>query len=318
MTPIVSVIIPNYNHSNYLPERIESVLNQTYDHFEVILLDDCSPDNSAEILYKYQNHPKVSHIIINTENSGSTFIQWNKGISIAKGQYIWIAESDDFSDKHFLETCMDTFEEDPTLGIVYCNSVIVDSEGEKIKLFYPNQVSNSQRWEKKHSNLGIDEVKNHFLNRNIIPNASSCVFKKKLVTTQDLAIEKYKVCGDWLFWAKLTFKSSICYVPNPYNYFRTHTNNVRTKTKNRGLNILEIFDVQFQLVELLQLNLQERKNLSNQMLHRWAHTHFNVTPFDWSRKKELYSLCKKVYEHITISLVKTFIIVFLRKYNILK
>lgn len=92
MHPLVSIIIPNYNHAKYLDERIESCINQTFQDFEIIILDDCSPDNSKEVIEKYRNHPKVTNIIYNTTNSGSTFIQWNKGFEPAKGKYIWIGE----------------------------------------------------------------------------------------------------------------------------------------------------------------------------------------------------------------------------------
>src|SRR3954470_8154701 len=101
---MISVIVPNYNHSRYLKKRIESILNQTFQNFEIILLDDCSTDKSREIIEQYRNHPKVSHIIINERNSGSTFRQWDKGLQYAKCDWIWIAESDDFSDKYFLST----------------------------------------------------------------------------------------------------------------------------------------------------------------------------------------------------------------------
>lgn len=91
----VSVIIPNYCHARFLNQRIDSVLNQTYSDYEVIILDDCSTDNSREIIESYRNHPKISHIVYNEKNSGSTFIQWEKGFELARGEYIWIAESDD-------------------------------------------------------------------------------------------------------------------------------------------------------------------------------------------------------------------------------
>ena len=65
MSPLVSVIIPSYNHEKFLKERIDSVLNQTFQDFELIILDDLSPDNSREIIESYRAHPKVSHIIFN-------------------------------------------------------------------------------------------------------------------------------------------------------------------------------------------------------------------------------------------------------------
>ena len=93
----VSVVIPNFNHALYLKQRIESVLNQTFQNFELIILDDCSTDNSKEVIERYKNHPKISKIVYNEENSGSVFRQWIKGIKLSTGKYIWIAESDDDS-----------------------------------------------------------------------------------------------------------------------------------------------------------------------------------------------------------------------------
>ena len=74
--PKVSVVIPNYNHARFLTRRIETVLQQTFQDFEVILLDDCSTDDSRSILSKYAADPRV-RIEFNEKNSGSTFKLWN-------------------------------------------------------------------------------------------------------------------------------------------------------------------------------------------------------------------------------------------------
>src|SRR4028118_771471 len=102
--PKVNVIIPNYNHAAYLIKRIESVLNQSFQDFEIILMDDSSTDNSLTIINQYSNHPKISKVIVNQHNSGNTFKQWQKGIKETTGEYVWIAESDDFADEMLLET----------------------------------------------------------------------------------------------------------------------------------------------------------------------------------------------------------------------
>src|SRR5881394_4400235 len=99
--PTVTVIVPNYNHARFLRKRIDSVLGQTYPDFEVILLDDFSTDGSREILESYANHAKVT-MEFNAQNSGTVFKQWNKGVRMARGRYIWMAESDDFADPRFL------------------------------------------------------------------------------------------------------------------------------------------------------------------------------------------------------------------------
>src|SRR5690349_2386149 len=108
----ISVIIPNFDHASFLKQRIESVLNQTFQDFEIIILDDCSTDNSREIIEQYRQHPKVSHIEYNKTNSGSTFIQWQKGLSIAVGEYMWIAESDDVSSPKFIEKMVGLLQRD--------------------------------------------------------------------------------------------------------------------------------------------------------------------------------------------------------------
>ena len=126
--PTVSVIVPNYCHAPYLEQRIESILQQTFQDFELILLDDCSTDGSREILERYRNHPKVSGIFYNERNSGSPFKQWKKGLSKATGDYVWIAESDDFSSPCFLERCVRILDTRPDCSIVFTSSYIVESQ----------------------------------------------------------------------------------------------------------------------------------------------------------------------------------------------
>jgi glycosyltransferase involved in cell wall biosynthesis len=130
---MVSVIIPNYNHCNYLKLRLDSVFNQTYQDFEVIILDDASNDESIELIEQYRTHPKLSHIVYNEINSGTTFIQWKKGIDLANGEFIWIAESDDFASLNFIEKLLPYLESDKDLSIVFSDSNVINEKGEKIE-----------------------------------------------------------------------------------------------------------------------------------------------------------------------------------------
>ena len=84
--PLVSVVVPNYNYKRYLNLRIQSILQQTYQNIELILLDDASTDGSEEVLSDYQDHAKVSHILLNEHNTGNPFKQWFKGMQLAKGK----------------------------------------------------------------------------------------------------------------------------------------------------------------------------------------------------------------------------------------
>ena len=101
VVPMVSVVVPNYNYAKYLPQRMESIFGQSFQNFEIILLDDASTDNSAELIEGYRAHPKVSVVEVSARNSGSPFRQWEKGLSLAKGKYVWIAEADDLAHSDF-------------------------------------------------------------------------------------------------------------------------------------------------------------------------------------------------------------------------
>src|SRR5579859_5558884 len=117
--PKVSVVIPNYNHARFLRKRIDSVLQQTFQDFELILLDDCSTDDSRSILSSYAADPRV-RLEFNEANSGSPFRQWNKGVRLALGKYIWIAESDDYADTRLLERLVPVLDDDSKIAFVYC------------------------------------------------------------------------------------------------------------------------------------------------------------------------------------------------------
>src|SRR5690606_20454707 len=108
----VAAIIPNYNYRDCLPERIESVVNQTYKPDQVLLLDDASSDGSqdaiGEIARRFRPYVATR---FNMENSGSPFPQWEAGARLSSSKYIWIAEADDLSDPEFLEQSM-AFAED--------------------------------------------------------------------------------------------------------------------------------------------------------------------------------------------------------------
>src|SRR6266403_3876930 len=100
--PRVSVVVPNYNHARFLRQRLDSIVGQTFQDFELILLDDCSTDESQSILREYATDSRV-RLEFNEKNSGSTFKQWNKGARLARGKYVWIAESDDYADEGLVE-----------------------------------------------------------------------------------------------------------------------------------------------------------------------------------------------------------------------
>ncbi len=219
--PKVSVIIPNFNHAPYLKRRIESVLNQTFQDFEVILLDDCSTDNSVEILNIYKNHPKVSHVVINTENSGSPFRQWAKGFELAKGDYIWIAESDDWCELELLETLVQLLEDDLSVTMSFCQTKLVDSKG---KVLYQTKFNETEK-----RSSGEKFVRNYLFGDTLLVNAGMVVFRKPALLKINNEYLEYKGAGDWMFWIEIALQGSIATSNKHLNYcYRhnaVHTNN---------------------------------------------------------------------------------------------
>ena len=113
--PKVTVIIPNYNHARFLRRRLSTVLDQTYRDFEVLYLDDASTDHSAEVFADFSTYPEV-RAILNQRNSGSPFAQWNRGVREAKGEFVWIAEADDYAAPDLLERLVEKLEQFPNAG----------------------------------------------------------------------------------------------------------------------------------------------------------------------------------------------------------
>ena len=224
---LVSIIVPSYNHAQFLEERIESILNQDFHNFEVILLDDLSPDNSAEILKKYQNHPKVSHCIINEKNSGSTFYQWNKGIDLAKGELIWIAESDDVADPQFLTKLVPKFDQNSNLVLAYSQSYRMNAQGEVTGTWKDcTDSSDSELFTRDFELSGLEYFEKFLKTGNTIPNASGVIFKKQTYLDVGGANPRLKFIGDWDIWAKIVTQGDIFFTHNCLNYFRYHDTSV--------------------------------------------------------------------------------------------
>ena len=220
--PKVSVIIPNYNHARFLKRRLDTVLAQTYQDFEIIYLDDASTDNSAEVFAAYADNERIRSFV-NDVNTGIPGKQWNKGVREARGEYVWIAESDDYTDEHFLEMLVPQLDAHPTAGLVYCHSWVTNDQGEIIDSYDKHTEDlDHVRWKRNFFNDGKDELKKYLLYKNTIPNASAVVFRKRIYEEAGYADEWIRYCGDWLLWVKMLMISDLAFVAWPLNYHRRH------------------------------------------------------------------------------------------------
>ena len=248
---LVSVIIPNYNHARYLDERIQSILNQTYQNFEVIILDDKSTDNSCEVIERYRDNPKVSHIVYNEENSGSTFKQWEKGISTAKGDLMWIAESDDSCSPNQLETLVRNYLRTENCSISACWSVHIDESG---------KINGRRKVPKGYIKYKSEDfIKRFMAAHNYIENAGQAIFPKRLFFQIDKSYTEFKACGDLMFWIEIARLGNICFERKQMNLFRRYEGVVSNKKMKDGTSLREskkIFDYLIQNGYLQGLRLK--------------------------------------------------------------
>lgn len=264
---MVSVILPSYNHDRFLDQRISSILNQAYQDFELIILDDCSTDSSKAILEKYLGHPKISTIHFNTKNSGSTFIQWNNGVALAKGKYIWIAESDDVADLSFLEKLVPVLDADPEIGIAYVQSNRIDQNSKILGDWLDHTASlDPNLWQHDFLVHGRELVENYMVYQNVIPNASAVLFRKEAYKPIPA---DFKLNGDWYLYCNILSKTRVYYCSAKLNYFREHP--LKGSSRNILLynNIKEYYMLLHYLFQNFTLNAKIKEQVLSHVASIW-------------------------------------------------
>lgn len=223
LCPKVSVIVPNYNYARFLNRRLDCIYGQTYKNYEVILLDDCSTDNSRELLEQYRReHPDNTMTAFNIENQG-VFGQWKKGMSLATGELCWIAEADDWCEDTFLE-CLVPLMLEPDVRIAYGKYVYARDEEEKNYKGYENYTAalDSRKWKQSYIEDADIEVHGALGRRNTLVNVSGLIFArpKDIDTVCSPEWIRMKICGDWLFYLTLLKNGRIAYCKDVHSYFR--------------------------------------------------------------------------------------------------
>lgn len=218
----VTIVLPSYNHQDFINDRLESISKQTYTDWEVIIIDDKSTDNSCEIIVDFlKKHPhfNVKHFITNKENSGSGYKSWQKGIELAETEYVWIAETDDFCEPEFLENLVAILEHSQETVLAFCGSNYIENN----KIIYNSENRTQELAVKKDKYRIIDN--SVFFNRmpfnTFITNGSSVVFRKpKCIIPSE--IFNNRLCSDIFLWSYLLQNNSFAFLNKNLNFFRRH------------------------------------------------------------------------------------------------
>lgn len=226
----ISVVVPNFNYAEFLGNRLESVFTQNYPVFEFILLDDGSTDRSLEVIDEMLARTgRVITVVASDTNSGSVFGQWERGVRLARGDYVWIAEADDLSKPDFLRrlgACASRIE---NLAFAFCDSIPIDVQGtaldESYKPYYRDVVGDLM--DRDFAIDGKTFIRKCLSERNLVLNASSVLWSRKclLDVLRDGACEvkKYRLAGDWYLYAAAAASGmKVAYVAEPLNLHRRH------------------------------------------------------------------------------------------------
>ena len=245
---------------------MNTILTQTRQDFELILLDDASQDGSGDFLETFLDRPGV-RLIRNTQNTGSPFAQWNRGLREAKGDLIWIAESDDIACPQFLEVLVGVLEQNESVGLAFCQSNRIDENG--VIISDSNQAGVNDVCQ---NNFRIDRgkaVSEYLYISNTIVSASAVVFRRDVYNSVGPADASLHLVGDWMQWCKMLLVSDMYYVAQPMSGTRIHTNTRRHSTASNGTLELESLTVQRQIRRCLKIDRRRIQEGSVRVARSW-------------------------------------------------
>ncbi len=274
----VSVIVPNYNYAKYLPERLNSIVQQTYPLYEIIVLDDASTDESVELLEKLipELNAEIS-FVAGKANSGSPFRQWLKGVELARGDYVWIAEADDLASPEFLEEAITPFS-DQQVVMSYCQSKQITATGKTMSNHYLDYVADisPEKWLDHYTVDGVEEIKSGLAVKNTVPNVSGVIFQRKrllqILRDNINEIAQYRVAGDWLTYLLVLQEGKISFSPKALNAHRRHQESITLGSFNIS-QLKEILAVQKKTREMFPLDgeiIEKAQTYSQQLYENFG------------------------------------------------
>lgn len=263
---LVSIVVTSYNHAEFLQQRIESLLAQTYPNIEIIVVDDCSTDRSREYLEQYKNHPKVSLFFLE-RNSGYVFAS-NYGVSQAKGEYIVFAECDDFSEPDQIASLYQALTTNSRIGVAWSVSNLVDEKGYITGNDYEKRSAVFQDYCHNDTLVPGLLLQKFMLYSNVVHNMSAAMFRKSLFIRIGGLSERYKLSADLDFWVRMAEVGDFYYLRKPLNNYRYHTNSIRNRL-GPSVQLIEMIDVNSRLKRKFKRTFKEKIELQMHLGNQW-------------------------------------------------
>ncbi|URZ08143.1 glycosyltransferase family 2 protein [Clostridium felsineum] len=284
--PLVSIIIPAYNHEKYIAQCIEGAINQTYRNIELIILDDGSKDNTFNVIKSYKNKcdSRFVNFIFKKKTNEGICKTLNEGIRLSNGDFVCTIASDDFFLPEKISKQIDIFKQDSEVMMCWTNGYdFLDGDLNNKKIFnreYP-------MWMKTHSEI----FRRILINGNGFNNAS-CMYRKELFDYIGYFDEKLNF-EDWDFYLRIAYRYKIQYIHEPLVMKREHGNNTSGKACFMFEGDKQILDKAFKKFKIKDKDKVKKLAYSN--MYCW-----NMIRFFTSKNKENYRYCLKNAIHNNI------------------
>lgn len=220
--PLVSVLIPCYNVEKYVVESVSSILNQTYKNLEIIAINDCSTDNTGELLQQLASKNSRMKVITNEKNL-KLISTLNKGITLCNGEYIARMDADDISLPTRIEKEVDFLENNKDHDIVST-------------MFYAFRSENPNKKDLHHSPFRDEELRAYMLFRSGICHPAVMI-RKRVFTELGLKFEtEYLHVEDYALWSEAIYKTKIANIPEPLLLYRVHQHQISSLNEELQTN----------------------------------------------------------------------------------
>ena len=256
--PSVAVIVASYNHADYLDQRMQSLLAQTHQSTEILVIDDCSTDNSRDVLDTFKNDPRV-RLLYSGENRGWVATS-NLGVELTSAEFIIFANCDDFCDPQLIASLLEALELNPSAAMSFCQSALVDQDNVLIGTDRTHRSRKFKQLINKDTLIDGGTATEFLIESCIIPNLSAALFRRGVLVEVGILSSSYRVVSDWDLFFKISKKYDIAYIHSALNSFRQHSTTIRSATKN-----LKIFEEYFSLL-LGQIQPQPQDKRVNRLI----------------------------------------------------
>jgi len=264
---LVTAVVASYNHAKFLPERMRSLLSQTYPNLNILVIDDFSPDNSVEILRSFESSPKVK-IIAKQKNSGWASVS-NEGIQLSYGEFILFANCDDTCDVEMISSLVSALNANPAAGLAFCRSTMIDENNQILGNDFEVREKSFQKRCRESTLLSGSETTQFLFKACVIPNLSAALFRRETLDHVGGFSEAFKVCCDWDLFFRIAEHYDVAYVALPLNYFRQHARTVRSATKSK-IVFEEYFRLLLSKIRSRPMSILDAMSFRITVMHLWA------------------------------------------------